>query len=103
MIKFFFVMLLLSIAACSTHQAVLNKNMHAREQNPTFYAHQPFYVFGHNQVEEINLTEFCGSTENIHSFLVRQTFMDGMRGAVTLGIYTPRATGVFCNKEPNKK
>jgi len=45
---------------------------------------------------EIDLSKHCGGSEP-SQFQAQTTFLDGLLGAITLGIYAPRSYRIWCN------
>jgi len=95
---------LLIVSSCSTHRAVLNENK--REREPEYsYNNQfnPFFAHGIFQTQKVDLESVCGSSDKVHSFLVKETFVDVLLKGVTAGIYSPRTTRVYCEENSNQK
>jgi uncharacterized lipoprotein NlpE involved in copper resistance len=57
---------------------------------------QAFFVSGIGQKQTIDASKVCGGAAKIEGVAVEQTFMDGLLGLVTFGIYTPRTARVYC-------
>lgn len=99
--KFPLLLLLLLIASCSTHRAVLNPDVKARARDYAFTTQfQTFFFYGIAQEEEVDLEAICGSGDKVHTFLVKDTFVDLLIRASI--VYTPRAARVYCMAEPVK-
>ncbi len=55
-----------------------------------------FFVYGIGQTNEINAAQICGRASKIVSVEAEQTFLNGLLGALTYGIYAPRQYRVTC-------
>ena len=44
------------------------------------------------------LTKICGGAENVVKTETQQTFVNGLLGFITLGIYTPLEARVYCSQ-----
>ena len=61
---------------------------------PTFEERQTFFLWGLVGESHINVKEIC-SGEPVQ-FESQQTFVDGLLGLITLGIYAPETAKVWC-------
>ena len=57
---------------------------------------QPFFVSGIGQHKTVDAAKICGGANKVAKVEVQQTFVNGLLGAVTFGVYTPREARVFC-------
>ena len=48
-----------------------------------------FFVSGIGQKKTVDAAKICGGAENIVKTETQQTFVNGLLGFITLGIYTP--------------
>ena len=48
-----------------------------------------FFVSGIGQKKTVDATKICGGAENVVKTETQQTFVNGLLGFITLGIYTP--------------
>ena len=48
-----------------------------------------FFVSGIGQKKTVDAAKICGGAENVVKTETRQTFVNGLLGFITLGIYTP--------------
>ena len=48
--------------------------------------------------ENIDAAKICGSAENVVKTETQQTFVNGLLGFITLGIYTPLEARVYCSQ-----
>ena len=53
-----------------------------------------FFVSGIGQKKTVDATKICGSAENVVKTETQQTFVNGLLGFITLGIYTPLEASV---------
>lgn len=61
-------------------------------------ASSTFFVGGIGQQHKINAAQVCGGKANVASVETEQTFLNGLLGAVTGGIYSPRQYRVVCSR-----
>lgn len=91
----FSALICLTLSGCAQQTFSLNKN--APKVNPHVVTHD-FFVSGIGQTKEIDAASVCGGAEKVVGTQVQQTFIDGLLGFATLGIYTPRDARVFCSR-----
>lgn len=87
----FFVLLL---SACS-NQTIRMTDSYA-VTNANYEKSQPFFIYGLGQTKEINAIKVCRDN-GVHHITTQQTFVDGLLGVITLGIYSPRTVAIYCN------
>ena len=51
-----------------------------------------FFVSGIGQKKTVDAAKICGGAENVVKTETQQTFVNGLLGFITLGIYTPWAS-----------
>lgn len=66
------------------------------ETTPSYDKMQTFFVSGIGQEQEVNAAEICDGADKIAKVQTQQTFLNGLLGAITYGIYTPRQIRVYC-------
>ena len=54
-----------------------------------------FFVSGIGQKKTVDATKICGGAENVVKAETQQTFVNGLLGFITLGIYTPLEARVY--------
>ncbi|USH04136.1 Bor family protein [Grimontia kaedaensis] len=84
--------LVLVMSGCAQQTFVVNGNDGTLEDEQM----QSFFVSGIGQKKTVDAASVCGGAENVAKVEVQQTFLDGVLGFVTFGIYTPRDARVFC-------
>ena len=47
---------------------------------------------------KLSLSKICGGAENVVKTETQQTFVNGLLGFITLGIYTPLEARVYCSQ-----
>lgn len=63
---------------------------------PNYQNTENFYFWGLTpDVNEVNVTDICAG-EDVRQMQAQTTFVDGLLGAITLGIYSPRSVKVWC-------
>ena len=62
--------------------------------------HHPSFLRFWNWAEEsfIDAAKICGGAENVVKTETQQTFVNGLLGFITLGIYTPLEARVYCSQ-----
>ncbi len=63
---------------------------------PTDQKSQHFFISGIGQEKITDAAELCGGAENIIKVETQHTFINGLLGLITFGIYTPRDSKVYC-------
>ena len=63
---------------------------------PTTQTSQTFFVSGIAQEKVMDAAQICGGADKVVKVEAQQTFLNGLLGFVTLGIYTPRDAKVYC-------
>lgn len=85
----------LILAGCSTQKFNVNPGADLTSE-ASLSTSQSFYISGIGQKTEVNAAEVCGSADKVAQVLTKQTFLNGLLGVVTFGIYTPRTVEVHC-------
>ena len=57
-----------------------------------------FNVSGIGQKKTVDAAKICGGAENVVKTETQQTFVNGLLGFITLGIYTPLEARVYCSQ-----
>ena len=57
-----------------------------------------FFVSGIGQRKTVDAAKICGGAENVVKTETQQTFVNGLLGFITLGIYTPLEARVYCSQ-----
>ena len=65
---------------------------------PTDQSSQTFFIGGIGQEQSVDAARVCGGVENIIKVETQTTFMNGLLGFLTFGIYTPREAKVYCKR-----
>ena len=62
--------------------------------------HHPSFLRFWNWAEEktVDAAKICGGAENKNKTETQQTFVNGLLGFITLGIYTPLEARVYCSQ-----
>ena len=60
--------------------------------------HHHFFVSGIGQKKTVDAAKICGGAENVVKTETQQTFVNGLLGFITLGIYTPLEARVYCSQ-----
>lgn len=86
--------LALMASGCAQQSFKINKKPVADTE---IYTHH-FFVSGIGQKKIIDAAEVCGGADKVVNTEVQHTFVNGLLGMVTFGIYTPREARVYCSK-----
>lgn len=82
------------ISGCATQSfEIAGGNSSATPDKETM---QPFFVSGLGQTQEIDAAAVCGGADKVARVEAHQNFINGLLGAVTWGIFTPRQAKVYC-------
>ena len=80
---------------CSTDVYYLKTN---RRQCAKETITHHFFVSGIGQKKTVDAAKICGGAENVVKTETQQTFVNGLLGFITLGIYTPLEARVYCSQ-----
>ena len=72
---------------CSTDVYCSKINRQQCSTSETITHH--FFVSGIGQKKTVDAAKICGGAENVVKTETQQTFVNGLLGFITLGIYTP--------------
>ena len=87
--------LALLITGCA-QQTFTVQNKPAAVHQKTITHH--FFVSGIGQKKTVDAAKICGGAENVVKTETQQTFVNGLLGFITLGIYTPLEARVYCSQ-----
>ena len=87
--------LALLITGCA-QQTFTVQNKPAAVAKETITHH--FFVSGIGQKKTVDAAKICGGAENVVKTETQQTFVNGLLGFITLGIYTPLEARVYCSQ-----
>ena len=87
---------LLSVAACSRQIALSEAGPAPPAGEATFVGRNHFVIYGLGQTARFNAGEICGGAEKVAAIDTQETFLDGVLGSLTLGLYAPRTYRVHC-------
>ena len=91
--------LALLITGCAQQTFTVQNKPAAVAPKETITHH--FFVSGIGQKKTVDAAKICGGAENVVKTETQQTFVNGLLGFITLGIYTPlEARVLLTTKEP---
>lgn len=93
--KIIILLLVGMLAGCSTQSYDINGGASSK---PTEEDMQTFFISGLAQTQEMDAAKICGGAEKVAKVESHMSFVNGLLGFVTLGIYTPRQAKVYCKK-----
>jgi hypothetical protein len=83
------------VAGCST--VTINKQGDRKiSSTPTYQDSKPFFLWGLVGDHTVDVSQVCTNGEATQ-MQTQHTFLDGLLGFVTLGIYAPRTAKVWCS------
>jgi hypothetical protein len=85
----------LMLVGCATQTFQINPTS-TGSVSTTKEDRQAFFVSGLGQTQTMNAAEICGGANKIIKVEAEHTFIDGLLGCLTWGIYTPRMARVYC-------
>ena len=88
--------LALLITGCAQPDVYCSKQTGSSSAKETITHH--FFVSGIGQKENCQYSKICGGAENVVKTETQQTFVNGLLGFITLGIYTPLEARVYCSQ-----
>lgn len=102
--------LTLLVSACSKQTIVLDGSSKEMARNDVFFSEEPFdpnltasskttdnfFISGIAQGKAINPAKTCGSISKVAKVETQTTFLNGLLGVITFGIYSPREVRVYC-------
>ena len=86
--------LCLSTAACST-VTIRDQGKQKLTSEPTWEKSENFFFWGLSGTTHINVDEICNNRV-ASQMQAERTFVDGLLGLITIGIYSPRTARVWC-------
>ena len=89
--------LALLITGCAPTERLLFKTNPAAVAPKETITHH-FFVSGIGQKKTVDAAKICGGAENVVKTETQQTFVNGLLGFITLGIYTPLEARVYCSQ-----
>ncbi|MRV82211.1 lipoprotein bor [Staphylococcus aureus] len=88
--------LALLITGCAQHTFTVQNKPAAVAPTETITQH--FFVSGIGQKTTVDAPKICGGAENVVKTETQKTFVNGLLGFITLGIYTPLEARVYCSQ-----
>ena len=87
--------LALLITGCAQQTFTVQNKPAAVAPKETITHH--FFVSGVGR-RKLSCSQICGGAENVVKTETQQTFVNGLLGFITLGIYTPLEARVYCSQ-----
>ena len=87
---------ILLITGCFNRRLLFKTKPAAVAPKETITHH--FFVSGIGQKKTVDAAKICGGAENVVKTETQQTFVNGLLGFITLGIYTPLEARVYCSQ-----
>lgn len=81
-----------TLAACSTQTALINGNTGQLKKEEM----QTFFVSGLGQTQTVDAAAVCGGAGKVVKVERTTSFLNGILGMFTSGIYTPYDAKVYC-------
>lgn len=80
------------VTGCAQQSFVMSQGA----SQPAVEESHHFFIDGLAQEKEIDAAAVCGSADKVSRVEVQKTFVNGLLGVVSFGIYTPREARVYC-------
>ena len=90
-------LLLVLVPACST-VTIRDKGTGKISSDPHYESSKAFFLWGLIGHPKINVSQICNGKMPVQ-VQTQRTFVDGILGAITLGIYFPRTAKVWCDAD----
>ena len=94
--------MLLATALWPCYYRMCSTDVYCSKQTGSSSARKPsphhFFVSGIGQKKTVDAAKICGGAENVVKTKPQQTFVNGLLGFITLGIYTPLEARVYCSQ-----
>ena len=87
--------LALLITGCAQQTFTVQNKPAAVAPKETITHHFLFLELGRRK---LSMPQICGGAENVVKTETQQTFVNGLLGFITLGIYTPLEARVYCSQ-----
>ena len=82
-------------AGCATQTFLITGNAHVL---PTAEQSQHFFVSGLGQRQTVDAAAVCGGAGKVLKVEAHHSFLNGILGLLSYGIYTPRNVRIYCRK-----
>ena len=82
------------MSACSS-VTIRDQGKQKLAGDPTWEKSEPFFFWGLAGTGHVNVDEVCGNRK-ASQLQTQRTFVDGLLGVITLGIYSPHSARVWC-------
>lgn len=89
-------LVMMTVSACSTI-TIQPKKIPKLSTAPTYEERKNFYMWGLVGEERVDVTKICNGSK-VKQMQSQATFVDGLLGTITLGIYAPHTVKVWCDK-----
>ena len=88
--------LALLITGCAQQTFTVQNKPAAVAPKENHHPSFPFLELGRRKL--VDAAKICGGAENVVKTETQQTFVNGLLGFITLGIYTPLEARVYCSQ-----
>ena len=89
-----FLLILVALAGCQNVTIKPNSDLVVRD-SPNYQDTRHFFFWGLMGEERVNVTQVCND-KAVAQMQSQQTFVNGLLGGITLGIYAPHSVRVWC-------
>ncbi len=93
--KYLIAGVLIVVSGCSTQSFVINDTYEPTSTKETM---QPFFVSGLGQTQEVDAADICDGADNVAKVETKMSFLNGVLGTLSSGLYTPRQATVYCTR-----
>jgi hypothetical protein len=83
------------VAGCANQRFLVGGEI-APTSAPKYEDRQTYFIGGLAQKQTVDATQVCGGANKVNAVATEITFVDGVLGMLTFGIYTPITARVYC-------
>lgn len=83
-----------ALTGCATQTFSIKEGGAAQ---PTQEIMHHFFISGIGQSKKVDATAVCGGSDKVARVETHISFLNGLLGSLTVGIYTPHTARVYCN------
>lgn len=93
----YFLLLLVAVSFVSCSTVTIRPQGTAKlTSDPTWESSKAFFLWGLIGQANVNVDQICHG-RGVKQMQAQDTFVDGLLGTITFGIYMPRTAKVWCN------
>jgi hypothetical protein len=94
----FLIITLTFLSSCVTQKILIDPSLD-KDSTAHFIQKDHFFINGIGQTQVKNAKRACKNYGGVAAVESKYSFVDGLIGAATYGIYTPRTRKIYCKKD----